>query len=184
MRPLSASALSVCTLQRVSTWQAGGPWDPGNPENRERTRRLQREVRVQLLRWDPIGVAHAAEAQDEYDAYISPLMHMLHRGDSVDAITAWLVNLVEDHIGLNCEPKDAAWRRTGNLHPLERQALHERQLHGLKPHSRLSRQEFNHRIRELVDSTVNFETNQVLCGICQVSIGDPRWPVDEAQRKI
>ena len=105
MRPLAAlRPFSFGRLQRVSTWQPGDPWDPGNPENRERTRRLQRELRVQLLRWDPIGVAHAPEAQDEYDAYISPLMHRLHRGDSVDAITAWLVNLVEDHIGLASHP--------------------------------------------------------------------------------
>lgn len=45
-------------------------------------------MRVQLLSWDPIGVADAPQAQDEYEGYISPLMHMLHRGDSVDAITA------------------------------------------------------------------------------------------------
>lgn len=68
---------------------------PGNAENRERTRQLQREMRAHLLRWDPIGVADAPQAQDEYDGYISPRLHMLHRGESVDAIPAWLTELVE-----------------------------------------------------------------------------------------
>lgn len=88
----------------MATWQQGDRWDPGNPENRERTRRLQREMRAHLLSWDPIGVADAPQAQDEYDSYISPLLHMLHRGESVDAIVSWLTNLVEHRIAVRSHP--------------------------------------------------------------------------------
>lgn len=61
-------------------------------------------MRTHLLGWDPIGVADAPQAQDEYDNYISPLLHMLHRGESVDAIAAWLTDLVEVHIGVRSHP--------------------------------------------------------------------------------
>jgi hypothetical protein len=88
----------------VATWNADDRWDPRNPENRERTRILQQEMRAHLMRWDPIGVGDAPEAQDEYDAYISPLLHMLHRHEPVEAISAWLTTLVEEHIGVRSHP--------------------------------------------------------------------------------
>jgi hypothetical protein len=81
----------------VTEWDA---WDPGNPENKERTRLLQGELRERLLRWDPIGVAEAPEAQDEYDCLISPLMHMLHDGTSDRRIGKWLLNEMNEHFGL------------------------------------------------------------------------------------
>jgi hypothetical protein len=56
------------------------------------------------MRWDPIGVGDVPEAQDEYDMYISPLHHMLHRGESADAITAYLTSLVEDRTGMRSQP--------------------------------------------------------------------------------
>lgn len=80
-------------------------WDPRNPENRERTRRLQRELRAHLMRWDPIGVGEAAQAQSEYDGYINPLLHMLHAGESEDAVTTYLARLVEDRIALRSHPE-------------------------------------------------------------------------------
>jgi len=87
------------------TWQQGDRWDPRNPENRERSRRLQRELRAHLMRWDPIGVRDVPQAQDEYDAYISPLLHLLHAGQTEDAVTAYLTTLVEDEIGLDSRPE-------------------------------------------------------------------------------
>ena len=60
-------------------------------------------MRAHLMTWDPIGVGDVPEAQGEYDAYISPLLHMLHRHESVAVIAGWLTNLVEEHIGLNSE---------------------------------------------------------------------------------
>jgi hypothetical protein len=46
----------------MSTWRRGDRWDPGNSENRERTRRLKGELRTLPLEWDPIGVGEAPEA--------------------------------------------------------------------------------------------------------------------------
>ena len=87
----------------MSTWEQGDRWDPGNPENRERTRRLKGELRTLLLEWDPIGVGDAPEAQDEYDGYLGPLLHALHGGDSVEAVNAYLVSVVEG-MGINPRP--------------------------------------------------------------------------------
>ena len=86
----------------VPTWQQGDRWDPGNPENRERTRRLKGELRALLLEWDPIGVADIPEAQDEYDGYVSPLLHLLHGEQSVDAVNSYLVSVVE---GMGMRPR-------------------------------------------------------------------------------
>jgi hypothetical protein len=88
----------------MSTWQPGDRWDAGNPENRERTRCLKSELRTLLLDWDQIGVGEAAEARDEYDGYLSPLLHTLHDGDSVEAVSAYLVDMVEG-MGINPRPE-------------------------------------------------------------------------------
>jgi hypothetical protein len=88
----------------VTTWDPDDPWKPGNPQNRERTRVLQRELRERLLRWDPIGVSDAPEAQDEYDCLLSPLMHKLHDRQSAEAIEHWLGSELQDHFGLPTSP--------------------------------------------------------------------------------
>jgi hypothetical protein len=85
----------------VTAWDPDDPWEPGNPQNRERTRRLQSELRERLLRWDPIGVAKAPEAQDEYDCLLSPLMHKLHDDESAKAIEKWLTSELRDHFGMS-----------------------------------------------------------------------------------
>jgi hypothetical protein len=87
---------------RVTTGQDGDLWDPGNPENRERTRRLKGELRDLLLQWDPIGVGEAPEAQDEYDGYLGPLLHLLHDGSSVEEVSTRLCNVVE---GMGITPR-------------------------------------------------------------------------------
>jgi len=87
------------------TWSEGDPWDPGNPENRDRTRALRGELRQRLLAWDPIGIADAPEAQDEYDCMLSPLMHQLHDGASEDQVQQWLVHELESHFGLTPVPR-------------------------------------------------------------------------------
>src|SRR5205814_5064962 len=76
------------------------PWDPGNPQNEERTRQLQRELRARLMEWDPIGVAGADEAWDEYDCLLSPIMHMLHEGASRDRLCTRLMSELDYHFGL------------------------------------------------------------------------------------
>jgi hypothetical protein len=62
------------------------PHDESNPENDARTRENRLDVRRLLLRWDPIGVGEGAEAQDEYDYLISPLMQQLFA--NVEATTS------------------------------------------------------------------------------------------------
>jgi hypothetical protein len=91
---------------RHCAWVSGRDlWNPADPENKQRTRFLQGDLRTQLLRWDPIGIAGAPEAQDEYDCLISPLMHRLHEGASERAIAKWLVNELETHFGLRADRK-------------------------------------------------------------------------------
>ena len=85
------------------TWSADDPWDPRNPENRDRTRVLQRELRQRLLAWDPIGLADAPEAQDEYDCLISPLMHRLHQQASARDLGDWLISEMNEHFGMTAD---------------------------------------------------------------------------------
>ncbi|MFL6238144.1 MAG: hypothetical protein ACJ735_01435 [Actinomycetes bacterium] len=87
----------------MTTRQPDDRWDPGNPENRERTRWLKAELRTLLMEWDPIGVADAPEAQDEYDGYVGPLLHLLHNGASVDGVAEYLDHVIEG-MGLNSRP--------------------------------------------------------------------------------
>lgn len=92
-------------LMAPASFSRNDPWDPGNPENCDRTRRLQRELRTRLLAWDPIGVADAPEAQDEYDCMISPLIHQLHGGATPSQIAGWLSRELDDHFGLRRQPE-------------------------------------------------------------------------------
>jgi hypothetical protein len=86
-----------------SAFRPGDRWDPGNPQNRERTRELQDELRDYLIRWDPIGIADELLARDEYDCLISPLMHMLHDGASRPQVRRWLVSQIEGHFGMTAD---------------------------------------------------------------------------------
>jgi hypothetical protein len=100
--------------------------DPGYPENKHRTRESQRQLRELLMTWDLIGVAGVAEAADEYDCMLSPLLHQLHEGLSVDEIRDWLVAEVEGHFGARADPVrerqlavrvSAWWRRRATESP-------------------------------------------------------------------
>jgi hypothetical protein len=81
-------------------WRRDDPWDPRNPENRDRTRALVPQLRSRLLAWDPIGVAEFPEAQDEYDCLISPLMHRLSDDASAAEVGDWLIEEMREHFGL------------------------------------------------------------------------------------
>lgn len=94
----------------MSTWTTGDRWHPGSPKSRRRTRRLKRECGDHLRRWDPIGLAAWQDPRDEYDAYISPLLHLLHGGASEDEVADYLGNVVEQRMSLPAEP--ARERRT------------------------------------------------------------------------
>jgi hypothetical protein len=65
--------------------------DPAAPQNKARTRESARQLRRILVSWDPIGIAGAPEAEDEYDGLISPLLHQLSAGAQQADLEAWLV---------------------------------------------------------------------------------------------
>jgi hypothetical protein len=77
------------------------PWDPSNPQNRDRTRESQRQVRALLMEWDPIGVADAVEAADEYNCMISPIMHQLFEGAPDSVLASWIAAERTQHFGLS-----------------------------------------------------------------------------------
>jgi hypothetical protein len=61
-------------------------------------------MRALLLEWDPIGVAHVAEAPDEYDCMISPLMHQLFAGAAAGDLASWIATERTEHFGLGPDP--------------------------------------------------------------------------------
>lgn len=58
-----------------------------------------------LMAWDPIGVADAVEAADEYDCMISPLMHQLFEGASTTALSSWIAAERTDHFDAGEDPE-------------------------------------------------------------------------------
>lgn len=81
----------------------GDPWNPADPGNRDRTRESRSQVRALLMEWDPIGVAGAKEAADEYDCMISPLLHQLYEGATADVLRSWIGTERTDHFGLGAD---------------------------------------------------------------------------------
>lgn len=78
-------------------------------------RRAQRELRVLLNEWDPIGVFDpddeddGAVPVDEYDCIRDPLISRLLRGDSRYEVAGFLRDELTNHFGL--EP----WHVTTNI---------------------------------------------------------------------
>jgi hypothetical protein len=65
-------------------------------------RRIQSEIRRVLVDvWDPIGIKGVTNAQDEYDAYIGGLFHLLNRGGSEEEISAYLWKVIEEKIHIH-----------------------------------------------------------------------------------
>ncbi len=56
--------------------------------------------RVLLTKWDPIGVSEVAEAQDEYDAYVSEVYRLLLRGAVARQVFDYLWWVETKHMGL------------------------------------------------------------------------------------
>ena len=62
---------------------------------------MQKQVRSILLsEWDPIGVRDVPAAQDEYDAYVVPLVHMLLAGQQGADVAARLLEIETQSMGL------------------------------------------------------------------------------------
>ena len=51
--------------------------------------------------WDPIGVAGAPGARDEYDGYVPSVVQMLFKGADVEAITHYLRSVESGSMGLS-----------------------------------------------------------------------------------
>jgi hypothetical protein len=54
-----------------------------------------------LRQWDPLGVVE--EAPDEYDSYAPEIIRKLDAGIEADNLTAYLVNLAEETMGIPCD---------------------------------------------------------------------------------
>lgn len=68
----------------------------------DRARQIQTDIAEVLLRdWDPIGVAGAPEAQDEYDGYVGGVYRLLASGATAEAIANYLARLQTENMGLN-----------------------------------------------------------------------------------
>ena len=58
-------------------------------------------VRLILMRdWDPIGINDEPAAQDEYDSYVAPLLHLLRQGVSSSALSDRLLRIETVEMGL------------------------------------------------------------------------------------
>lgn len=57
----------------------------------------------------PIGVGDVPEAADENDCMISPLMHQLFSGASIDAIASWVCEERVEHFGLGRDDQRDLW---------------------------------------------------------------------------
>jgi hypothetical protein len=67
----------------------------------EKAKYYHSEIHEILLKeWDPIGISHVPEAQDEYDAYVSEVYRLLSRRVSQHEIFDYLWTIETQHMGL------------------------------------------------------------------------------------
>ena len=70
-------------------------------EHLDRARRYHEGIRRILLHnWDPIGVSDVAQAQDEYDSYVSKIYGMLIRHEPRHKLVDHLWWIETDNMGL------------------------------------------------------------------------------------
>ncbi len=70
-------------------------------ENLDHIQLLNKEIKRILLKdWDPIGIKDIAEAQDEYDSYVSLISQMIISHKSVHEIFEYLWWIETEHMGL------------------------------------------------------------------------------------
>jgi hypothetical protein len=63
--------------------------------------------RILLNDWDPIGVRGVAQAQDEYDQYVTPIARMIVAGESASALSNYLLGIETTAMGLEGDPARA-----------------------------------------------------------------------------
>ncbi len=57
--------------------------------------------------WDPIGVAAAPAARDEYSGYAIRALGMLLESDPVASVVSFLIEVEQGHMGLEPQPEHA-----------------------------------------------------------------------------
>jgi hypothetical protein len=66
--------------------------------------RGERELRMLLYEWDPVGVAPEPDwPGDEYDDFVAPLREKLERGVTAGELAVFLEQQVQEHIGLEVD---------------------------------------------------------------------------------
>ena len=69
---------------------------------RERARHYHAAIRrILLTEWDPIGVSHFPEAQDEYDGYVGGVYKLLITHVDRQSLFFHLWQIETDHMGLS-----------------------------------------------------------------------------------
>jgi hypothetical protein len=69
---------------------------------RERARNYHAAIRTILLtEWDPIGVSHVPEAQDEYDSYVGDVYNLLITHVDRHSLFFHLWQIETEHMGLS-----------------------------------------------------------------------------------
>jgi hypothetical protein len=72
--------------------------------DKHESRPTRTEIREVLFEvWDPIGVKHEANAEDEYDCCVGPLFSLLTSGATDDQISEYLSSRAVEHMGVNPE---------------------------------------------------------------------------------
>jgi hypothetical protein len=80
--------------------------------NKAASRQIRCQIRQVLLTvWDPIGVQHEPNAQNEYDSYIGGVYGLLIAGTTDKQLTEHLLQIIHDRMGLN-----AATEKDHNFH--------------------------------------------------------------------
>jgi hypothetical protein len=70
-----------------------------------RVRHYDERIRQILLRdWDPIGVGHRRECQDEYDRYVGSVDSLLRVGVPPEVVAKHLALLETEQMGLSGSP--------------------------------------------------------------------------------
>jgi hypothetical protein len=68
----------------------------------KRAREIHNSIREVLIRdWDPIHVEDIPEAQNEYDAYVGGVYHVLARGASEVTIATYLASVERESMGFS-----------------------------------------------------------------------------------
>jgi len=63
----------------------------------------QKELRIILNEWDPIGDV----PEDEYDSFRDPIISMLHKGKTEKDIAEFLSRHLEGYVGLQSFPTES-----------------------------------------------------------------------------